>query len=164
MSQQLIRYKQPMDYDELAFLFKQEADERSQYYRFIRIAMILSFLCPFAIAWFRAIEGMTDPFSYVHYFAGVLVLLLLSGIAIWVAYRRNLRNIQVDLDQKTKTIEQTHITRKQFMPHNNTYHFYIDSPVKLSIEVSKNDYLRLDQGDELSIEYATYSQLYLGYF
>lgn len=164
MSTQLIRYKEPMNYDELAFLYKKEAHERGQYYRFIRLAMILSFLCPFVIAWFRAIEGMKAPFSYIHYFAGVFVLLSLSGVATWMAYKRNLQKIQHDLHYKMKTIEQTHIMRKQFMPHNNTYHFYIDSPIKLSIEVTQNDYHRLDSGDELSIEYATYSQLYLGYF
>ncbi|RYD55677.1 MAG: hypothetical protein EOP56_15275 [Sphingobacteriales bacterium] len=164
MTQQLIRYNEPMTYDELDFLSKKEAGERAQYYRFIRIAMILSFICPFVIAWLKAIEGMDDPFSIVSYFGGVLLLLAFSGVAIWLTYKRNLGKIHSDLHYKTKTIEQTHITRKQFVPQNNTYHFYIDSPIKLSIEVTPDDYRRLDKGDELSIEYSTYSQLYLGYF
>lgn len=164
MTHELVRYNEPLSGDELAFLSKREAEDRSQYYRVIRIAMVLSFICPFIIAWLRALEGEKDPFSPLHYFFGVFCLLGLSALGIYIAYTFNLRKIQYDIMHRTKTIEQTHITRKQFMPHNNTYHFYIDSPVRISIEVSQEDYRRLDQGDELSIEYTTYAKLYLGYF
>lgn len=153
-----------MDHSELAFIEKKEAGERAQYYRFFRLAMLLSFICPFIIAWFQAIEGAEDPFSIRMYFIGVLILLALSGTGIYVSYRRNLKKMQDDLSHRIKVIERTRITRKQFMPQNNTYYFYIDSAVKLSIEVAQEDYHRLDQGDELNIEYAARSLIYLGYF
>jgi hypothetical protein len=50
------------------------------------------------------------------------------------------------------------------MPQNNTYYLYLSSAVKLSIEVSIDDYRQVAEGDELNIEYTTYSRFYLGYF
>jgi hypothetical protein len=161
---QLIRYNEPLEVEELAFLEKKEQKERGQYYRLIKWLMLFSFLCPFAVAWFKALEGMEDPFSYTGYFSGVFYLLCFSGGGTYFVYYYNLRKVQSDIRHKTKTIERTHIMRKQFMPHNNSYHFYIDSPNKLSIEVTATDFHRLDKGDELSIEYTTYSRQYLGYF
>jgi hypothetical protein len=164
MSVELIRYNEPMDGDELAFLYRKEEKERMQFYKVIRILMILSFICPFVIAWFRAVEGQEDPFSYLHYFVGVVFLLCFSGAGVYLAYHRNLKRVQQDIKISTKTIELTHITRKQYMPQNNTYYFYLDSPNKLSIEVNEEDYRRLEQGDEVNIEYTTFAKLYLGYF
>jgi hypothetical protein len=50
------------------------------------------------------------------------------------------------------------------MPQTNSCFFYLDSPVKLSVEVSPQYFERLSAGDELNIEYATYSKAYFGYF
>jgi hypothetical protein len=50
------------------------------------------------------------------------------------------------------------------MPVNNSYFFYLSSAIKLSIEVEEYDYRRLEKGDEVNIEYTTFSQMYLGYF
>ena len=70
----------------------------------------------------------------------------------------------MDLLAQVKVIEVNQITRKQYMPQNNTYYFYIQSPARLSIEVTQQDFYRLNEGDEVSIEYALHSKLYLGYF
>jgi glucan phosphoethanolaminetransferase (alkaline phosphatase superfamily) len=161
---QLVRYSEPLEQEELAFLMKKERKERNQYFKLIKWLMVFCFLCPFAVAWMKAIEGAEDPFSYITYFGGVFFLACFAGSGTYFVYYYNLRKIQSDIRHKTKTIERAHITRKQFMPHNNTYHFYIDSPNRLSIEVTAIDFHRLDKGDELSIEYTTYSKLYLGYF
>lgn len=164
MSLELIRYNQPLNVDELEFLVRKERKERTQFYKIARYCMIVSFIAPFVIAWFRAAEGAENPFSYLHYFVGVTFLLAFSGSILYLAYHSTLRKIQADIRHKTKTIEYTHISRKQYMPHNNTYYFYLDSPNKLSIEVSPADFHSMTDGDELSIEYTTHSKLYLGYF
>lgn len=164
MSVELIRYNEPMNGDEMAFLYQKEGKERKQFYKVIRVLMILSFICPFVVAWFRAAEGVGNPFSYIHYFVGVIFLLCFSGSGVYLAYNRNLKKVQQDIKRCTKTIELTHVTRKQYMPQNNTYYFYLDSPNKLSIEVNEEDYHRMEQGDEVNIEYTTYAKLYLGYF
>jgi hypothetical protein len=164
MSLQLIRYSEPLETDELAFLSKKEEKERKQFYKVIRVFMLFSFILPYIVAWFRAADGAQNPFSYFNYFIGVAFLLSFSGVATYIGYHRTLKQVQLDIRDRTKTIERTHITRKQYMPQNNTYYFYIDSPNRLSIDVSEQDYHRLDSGDELSIEYTTHSKLYLGYF
>jgi hypothetical protein len=161
---QLIRYNEPLEHEEIAFLQRKEVRERKQFYKVIRVLMLLCFICPFVVAWFRAADGAENPFSYQAYFVGVVFLLCFSGTGVYIAYRRSLHQLHADLRNQTKTVERTHVTRKQFMPHNNTFHFYLDSPNKLSIEVSETDFHNTEQGDELNIEYTTYSRQYLGYF
>lgn len=166
MTEDLQLYTETLTDGEIAFLEKKERKERRQYYKAFNLMMVLSFVIPFAGAWYRATadENAENAFSYPRFFAGVFVLLSLSVIGTWLSYKRHLRKIQMDIAERTKTVEISHITRKMFMPHNNTYHFYLDSPTRLSVEVSANDYSIHAEGDELNIEYATHSKLYLGYF
>lgn len=161
---QLIRYNEPLEQEELTFLMAKERKERIQLYKFARIIMWVCFLLPFAIAWFRAVSGASNPFAYRYYFLSVGFLLSFSATCIYIGYRRSLYQVQQDIRKGTKTVEYTHITRKQFMPHTNTFYFYLDSPNKLSIEVKEDDYRMKEQGDELGIEYTTHSKFYLGYF
>jgi len=164
MSFELVRYQEPLNRDELSFLMRKEEKDRKQFYKVVRLFMLLCFICPFVIAWFKAVEGMEDPFSLIDYFIGVFFLMCFSGTGIYLSYVHNLRRVQHDIRSGTKTIECTHILRKQYMPQNNSFYFYIDSPNKLSIEVNEFDYHRLESGDEVNIEYTTFSKLYLGYF
>lgn len=130
----------------------------------MRVLMVMCFICPFAGAWIKALKGDETAFSYFYYFLGVGFLMAFSGVAIYWSYRLHLYKVQQDIKHGTKIIESVHITRKQYMPSTNTYYFYLSSPVKLSIEVSEEDYRSLDKDDEVNIEYTSYSQQYLGYF
>ena len=164
MSLDLVKYREALSGDELSFLRRKETKERKQFYKVVRVFMILCFVCPFIIAWFRAIEGVENPFSLTYYFLGVSFLATFSGAGIYWGYYNHLRKVQKDIRVGTKTIERTYVTRKQYIPSNNSFYFYLSSAIKLSIEVNEPDFRRLDTGDELSIEYTTYSKLYLGYF
>ena len=126
--------------------------------------MFVSFLLPFAGAWHQAYVGAPNAFSAFRYFFLVGILLGISTISIYATYRFNLKQLQLDIKHRTKTIEIKHITRKLYIGTKNAYHFYLDSHIKLSIEVSENDYERMHEGDEVAIEYTTYSRQYLGYF
>lgn len=150
--------------EELSFLNKKEEKERVQFYKVLRTILIICFVVPYVVSWFRATEGVPDPFSFTYYFSGVGFLMVFSGSIAYFIYRNNLNKIQRDIKKRSKTVEHTHITRKQFMPQTNTYYFYLDSPTKLSIEVSQQDYESMRQGDELNIEYTTHAKFYLGYF
>jgi hypothetical protein len=161
---ELVRHTEPMDADELAFLKRREGRDRRGYYQVMKIFMSLSFILPFAMAWFRAFNGEDDPFSYGYYFAGVGFLLCFSSGVMYIGYYSGLRKLRRDIHDRTKTIERTHITRKQFMPRVGRYYFFLDSPNRLSIEVNSSDYNTMDSGDELSIEYTTHSKVYLGYY
>jgi hypothetical protein len=81
-----------------------------------------------------------------------------------MTYRVYLRNVQRDIKNKTKTIETCMVTKKLFVATSGSYYFYIASAVKLNIEVTIDDYEMIQEGDEINIEYTTYSKQYLGYF
>ena len=164
MSQSLVRHNEPLEPDELAFVQKKEQRDVKQYYQFFRVLMFLSFIIPFAGTWYSASDGNANPFSPGKYFAITGILLSISGFATWIAYKRGPAKLHYDITHRTKTIEQTHISRKVYMPQTNTYHFYLNSPNMLSIEVSNTDYHRMKEGDEVNIEYTTSAKLYLGYF
>lgn len=164
MSVAVVRYLEPLDAEERAFLVRKETRDRRQFYRVMRVLLPICFSLPFAMAWGKAIAGLPNPFSYANYFSGVGVLLFLTVGGAAVAYRSNLYLLHQDLRHNTKTIERATITRKHFMPQTNSCFFYLDSPVKLSVEVSPYYFEHLSAGDELNIEYATYSKAYFGYF
>ncbi len=164
MSVSVVKYLEPLQEDERAFLKKKETRDRRQLYRTVRIIILICFILPFGMAWGTAIAGLSNPFSYGKYFTGVGVLLFLTTGGVFMAYRSNLYRIYQDLHQGTKTVERTIVTKKRFMPHTNTCYFYLDSPEKLSIEVSPADYEQWDVGDEVNIEYSTHAKAYFGYF
>ncbi|OJW84610.1 MAG: hypothetical protein BGO69_07760 [Bacteroidetes bacterium 46-16] len=164
MADELEKYNEPLEVEEIIFLVRKEQKERKQYFRVFSFLMIMSFIIPFAGAWYRAFEGAPNAFSLPRFFVSACVLLTISGAAVWSAYRVNLRKIQADIKSRTKTVECAHVVRKLYMPQNNAYFLYLDSTNKLSIEVQETDYYRLQAGDEVNIEFATHSRLYLGYF
>jgi len=161
---QLYRYDEPLEKEELVFLQEKFRKENAVFYKVIRILMVFCFVCPLLIAWFRALNDVPDPFSYKYYFGGVLFLMFFSGSIVYSAYYFTLRKLHKDVVHRTKTIERVHVTRKQYMPQNNTYYLYLSSAIKLSIEVKLDDYRQVSEGDELNIEYTTFSRFYLGYF
>ena len=126
--------------------------------------MIVSFTVPFVGAWYRATDGAPNAFSYPKYFVTTGILLFISIVATYVSYRYNLRLLQRDIKYQTKTIETNAINQKMYVAQNDTCHFYIGSAVKLSIEVSPADFNHFNEGDEINIEYTTWSKEYLGYF
>ncbi len=160
----LIQYQEPLTEEELHFLHRKERRERTQLYKVARVFLFLSFICPFAVACVRAAFGAENPFSYGTYFLGVGFLMSFSAMGIFIVYKNYLRQVQRDISTGTKTIERSRITRKQYMPHTNTYFFYIDSPNRLSIEVDVQDYQFMSIGDEVNIEYTSIAKMYLGYY
>ncbi len=164
MGHQLQIYSETLRADELGFLLKKEHKERKMYFKVFRILMVVSFIVPYIGAWYRVIDNVPLAFSYTRYFVTAGILLFISGFATYATYRVYLSKIQRDIRFRSKTIEVNHITKKIHVPHSNTFHFYIDSGTKLSIEVSQSDFAIYNEGDEVSIEYSTYSREYLGYF
>lgn len=164
MKQDVRIHKEHLTPEELQFLVEKDEKESRTFYRAIRVFMIVCFAIPFVVAWMRAMDGDENPFDLGDYFLGVTFLLGFTGLCAWLAYRRSLQKVRTDIKNRSKTIERAKITRKQYMPHNHTYYFYLDSPNKLSIEVTESDYYMLNDGDEVNIEYSTNSKLYFGYF
>lgn len=160
----LSRYTEPLEAEELEFLVRKEAKDRKVYYTVFQGLMVLSFIIPYAAAWYRVSENAPNAFSYLKFFVSAGILLFMSSLSTYLTYRFDLRKVQKDIAHKTKTIEINHVTQKVYFPSKDAYYFYIDSLTKLSIEVSKADFGRMKEGDEVCIEYTTYSRQYLGYF
>lgn len=164
MRQGQIKHNEQMSAEELLFLIRKDEQETRSFYRAISAFMVVCFILPFIVAWVRAFGGDKQPFEFGYYFLGVGVLLSFLGLCAWMAYRYSLQKLKNDIKTQAKTVERTTIKRKQYMPHNNTYYFYLDSSIKLSIEVGKDDYHMFNDGDELNIEYSTNAKFYFGYF
>lgn len=161
-------YTEPLTKEEYTFLEKKAEREGAQFYKVAKVLMAFCFVIPFIFAWFQAVEGdevqIEIAFSYARYFFGVLFLLVFAGSIMYYSYRRNLGKLNADLKDKLKVVERTFIKRKQYMPHNKSYYFYLESPNKLSIEVGEQDFNNYANGDELNIEYAAHSKFYFSYF
>jgi hypothetical protein len=160
----VIRYNEPLNERELAFLEEKEAKERKQYFKVFQALMAGSFLIPFMASWYRAYDGAPNAFSYLKFFVSATILLTISAVAVYLSYKAYHKTMTLDIRDKTKTIETNRITKKVTIASKNAYYFYIDSAVKLSIEVTEEYFHSLNDGDEVSIEYTTHSKLYLGYF
>jgi len=161
---QALQYIEPLSVDELQFLQVMELKDRKMYYKVYNILMVMSFVIPFIGSWYRAVDGTPNAFSKLHFFLTAGVLLAISTAGIYVSYHIFLRKIQADIKHKTKTIDTCVILRKQYMPQNNAYYFFINSTDKLSIEVPPELFHSMVVGDELSLEFTTHARLYLGFF
>ncbi|MEO6833724.1 MAG: hypothetical protein ABI378_13935 [Chitinophagaceae bacterium] len=164
MSLELVRYHEPLQEEERAFLIRKETRDRRQFFKVLQIVLVICFILPFAMAWGEAIVGKPNPFSFKLYFIGVGTLVGLTTGAALVSYRSNLYLLYRDLRANTKTIERTTISRKYLMRPTQKCFFYLNSKIRLSIEVSEEDFDNFEVGDEVNIEYATFSKSYFGYF
>jgi hypothetical protein len=157
-------HTEKLNASEREFLLRRARREQRQIYKAARALMIMCFVIPFLLAWLWALDGAADPFSPKRYFLGVILLGALSGIGLYAAYRKGLGPVRADLRIGTKTVEQARLTHKVYMLQNDTHYFYLNSPNKLSIEASPDDYERFNAGDEVNIEYTTHAKIYLGYY
>ncbi|PSK93365.1 hypothetical protein [Taibaiella chishuiensis] len=192
MSRNIIRYRQggsqqhkpavpypneePMEESELAFLVAKRDKDRSSLVRTLRTLCIAFVILPFgAGAVLESIRRVNDAKRHlpVHeesfgsryaFFIGILFLLFLISLAGYISYVRTLKRVITDIRRGLKTVEQTTISRKVYMTHNDTCHFYLRSSSRLSIEVSREDYEHYEEEDEINIEYSTYAKVYFGYY
>ncbi len=160
----LKKYTEQITDDELKFLKDKELEERQPYYKVYRLFMIASFVFPYIFAWYRAKDGITTAFSKIRFFTVAGILLFVFTFIMYVTYRVFHYKLQLDIKHKTKTIDTNKITGKTYVANSKTYHFYLDSLTKISIEVSQNDFYNFEIGDEICIEYFTLSQEYIGYY
>lgn len=177
MSSSAYIYQEPMNDSELSFLKEKEQKERRVFTRTVRNLSVLFIIVPCCLGIIMeslsrnadppelaALRDREDPYVYQFYIFGMIFLLLIVGLGSYFSYTRTLKKLVKDIHNGQKTVEQTHIGRKHFVEANNTYHFYLKSTFRLSVEVSKEDFDAYLDGDEINIEYSTYSRIYFGYF
>lgn len=106
-----------------------------------------------------------DPDMFLFQFVTWLSVMVVFFIVIaTIYYLHELLYLYLDIKYRTKTIERCLITEKKYMSINNTYHFIINSNIRYSLEVSENDYLAFEVGDEINIEYSTWLKEFFGYY
>lgn len=158
-----------LDSDELDFL-KNKTKKLEKNLNTLFIIMIIgAFVFSFGGAWENIpTNNIRIPFktifSWKYYFITLVCLLTLFSFIFSIIRNLELKKLKKDLYEKIKIIEHVIIERKTFLPHNNTYHFYVNSTKKLSIQVNVEDFNLFEEGDEVNIEYAKNSNVYLGYF
>lgn len=172
-------YKESLTEDERQFLLKKLHRERPN---FLNVLKTINLICLIFIAfitilmlviyWVKPEEttiikednpltlGKIFAISFWTYFS----VATLINLAFWLRYRNTIGRIKSDIDSNEKIIEQTKILNKRFMPQNQAYYFYIDSPNRYTIQVDENTYRMLEIGDELNLEYSEKSKIDFGYF
>ncbi|MBL7764789.1 MAG: hypothetical protein JNJ58_01745 [Chitinophagaceae bacterium] len=155
---------EPLEEDEVAFLTRRYEAESRQYMRVMNVFLVLCATVPFIVALVYYIVTADVQVLIKVYFIGLGFLLVFFSVAAWLTYRFRLQKLRLDMKHKLKTIEKTTIASTRFVPHSHTWHFYIHSLTKYSIEVSEADFHLFGPGDEINIEYAAYSREYFGYF
>ncbi len=168
-------HEEPLEESELDFLVTKRNKEQRTFIRTLRTLTLAFVVLPFGAGIVlesikrandpeAAIPDPKEPYAQYYFFIGILFLLLLLALAGYVSYVRTLKKLVIDIRRGLKTVEQTTISQKMYMSHNDTCHFYIRSAYRLSIEVSREDYDHYQEGDEINIEYGTFSKVYFGYY
>jgi len=177
MTAAVLTYQEQMNADERLFLKNKRDREWSVFKRTLRTLSFVFVIVPCSLGILMetlTIHNLTpaearlreeqEPYIHLQYFFGMVFLLLLVALIGFISYNRTLKKLDRDLLQGEKTVERTSISRKQFVNTNNTWHFFLRSRFRLSIEVSKEEYEFYQEGDEINIEYSTKSRIYFGHF
>ncbi len=172
MSQGVIIYQERLTDEELDFLTRKAYSTRSNYFKVVRLFYLISLIIlVILISVYTFAPESTDPeavetarVSPSFFIIATILLMVIVTLVSILGYHQNVGKIFKDIKQKNKTIEQTVVSRKKYMPHNNTFHLFLQSASKLSIEVTEAEYSLYNKGDEINIEYASVSKYFLGYF
>jgi hypothetical protein len=164
-------YLENMNEEELVYLkdtaLKQKkAFLKATHYIFVCWALLMTVF--FTIANFtydpnaKLEEGITPltPLVVVQIAIGLLVVL---ALVLGLVYYLSISVLFREIKNGKKVIEQSSITEKKFMKQTNSYHFYLTSIVKKSIEVEKKDFEFYDVNDEINVEYSPKSFQLFGY-
>lgn len=159
---------QALNTDELEFIERRYRTESKIYMRTMNVMLILGTISPMifciGVLFFTPEDDVSINKLYRIYFIGLLAMLIFVGLIAYVSYREKLLDYQKDKKQKLKVLETTNIVQRKYMKLNNTYHFYLSTPNKYTIEVSPADFEKYQLGDEISIEYSQHAKEYFGYY
>lgn len=159
---------QALNEDELAFIERRYRTESKIYLGAMNVMLVLAAVIPLGLCIVLIfLNGEADVNMnnlYRVYFAGLAFMVFLVGLIAFGSYRIKLWNYSKDKAQKQKVVELTNIVQKKYMKLNNTYHFYLNSKVQCTVEVSKKDFDNWQLGDEINVEYAQFSKEYFGYY
>lgn len=168
-----LKYTVPFEPDELAFIQKKLQNGQQSLWTVMRSLMIIGIIIPvFTMIIFKSLgpenelqaKIWKEEFPDYYYLIAAIAIVVIIGAAGYYSYWSTVRKVAKDFKSGEKVVERTTIMRKVFMAGNKTFHFYLSSTEKLSIEVEMADYQLYRVGDEINIEYSLYAKEYFGYF
>jgi len=158
----------PLNTDELEFIERRYRSESKIYMRAMNVLLALGVLAPLVfcviLIFSQGEEDLSMNALYNVFFIGLIAMMIFVGLIAIVSYRVKLLAYYKDRRHKQKLVEFTYVKQKKYMSLNDTYHFYLESPNKYTIEISPTDFEKWQLGDEICIEYAQYSKEYFGYY
>lgn len=155
---------EPLDAAEAEFVMKRYDEASKEYMRLMNLTLISAGLMPVLVAllfWLSSAEIDRVVQVFIVLFISLLAFFIVVAV---IFYFQQVYNKYKDSVAQTKTVESCIILEKRTVAINLTYHFYLDSRVNNSIEVSVEVYDRYAIGDEINIEYTTHDKMYIGYF
>lgn len=161
-------YEEEMTHKEKAFIARLLEQDAIGYFRVLRmmftVAVIIIVIIGLVASFVKPENKMEEQFSLSNYIiASSLSLLLLLGITIY-GKKKFSRKYRADLKYGLKRVVALSIQQKQYVELSQTFHFHLNYPGLNSIEVSVEDFKTFHAGDTVHVEFAKYSQTYLGYF
>jgi hypothetical protein len=154
---------EPLEEDELLFLKRRLEAESKEYMFAMNMLLRAAVIIPFLVALITYIRFEDTDLMLTSFLYALLITIIILSIAGIASYMRSLYHLKKDMKNKSKIVESCLITEKKYMALNHTWHFYLTSYVKLSIEVSELDFYRFEVNDEINIEYASFTKTYFGY-
>lgn len=94
---------------------------------------------------------------------GLGTLALICPILL-LTYRLHISPLFKEIREGNKIIEQARIVRKKHMPHNQSFHFYLNSRTLKTIEINQRTFDLYQINDEINVEYTPRSLKALGYY
>ncbi len=165
---QQIVYEEEMTRKEMAFIARLLEQDSIGYFRVLRMMLVVAVSSIVIIGLIASLvkpeNKLEEQFSLPNYiFAATLALLFLLGITIY-GKKRFSRKYRADLKHGIKRVIALSIRQKQYVALSRTFHFHLNYPGLNSIQVSAADFETFRIGDMVHVEFAKYSQTYLGYF
>lgn len=165
-------YKVPLEADELAYLVKKKEEGFVTFRKGLVImgVLIVAVGVLLGLVVYVIVKAAPDTFFNTGETINVwLISLRVMGILLWVvvianlySYFRGLNKVVQDVKEGKKTIEPCRVMRK--IQVDSVYHVYITSTLKGGVDVTEDEYLMLQEGDKISVEYSPRSLVYFGYF
>ncbi len=165
---QQIVYEEEMSHKEKEFIAQLLERDSVGYFRVLRMMFVVAMSSIVIIGLIASLvkpeNKLEEQFSLPNYIiASTLALLLLLGITIY-GKKRFSRKYRSDLKHGLKRVIALSIQQKQYVELSQTFHFHLNYPGLNSIQVSVEDFKTFHIGDVIHVEFAKYSQTYLGYF
>lgn len=164
----LASYEEPMTEREKQYIRSLLDAESIGYFKTLRLIGIIGAVLVVVVGLLASLakpeNELEKKFSLPQYiFASACFFILIYSLAIY-GKKRFSRKYKDDLKDGRKLIIGIPIQQKQFVSQNNTFHFHLNFPGLLSIEVSQEDFMAFQAGEVVSVEFAKHSMTYLGYF